>query len=122
MWVLLVVLSACKYQKKMSLKNKSEVWQYFSRTGNGTSACNLCSKSYKTGGGTTNLRNHLVHKHGSRLVSLKSLNKPTEDIEDTNNNNNISESSVISSSSSESSMSKRARCNETIDIDENKVS
>lgn len=44
-------------------KNKSEVWKYFSRKTNGLCICNLCSKTYKTGGGTTNLKNHLTHKH-----------------------------------------------------------
>lgn len=42
---------------------KSDVWNFFKRKGNGICQCNLCGKCYRCGGGTTNLKNHLTHKH-----------------------------------------------------------
>lgn len=44
----------------------SKVWLYFHRPIDGEAKCKLCvNKSYKTGGGTSNLRNHLRNKHPS---------------------------------------------------------
>lgn len=63
-----------------STKNKSEVWNFFSRKGNGMCICNLCSKAYKTGGGKTNLKNHLMHKHTlcfNKALNLSKSNEPS---------------------------------------------
>lgn len=46
-------------------KEKSEVWNFFLRKGNNSASCKICGKQIKTGGGTTNLKNHLIHKHPS---------------------------------------------------------
>lgn len=56
--------------------NKSDVWDYFSKKSNNTAACNLCGKMYKMGGGTTNLKNHLSHKHSTVLQKLRSPGEP----------------------------------------------
>lgn len=53
-------------------KTSSDVWEFFTKKGSGISICNLCGKNYKTGGGTTNLKNHLYHKHPSFRHELKS--------------------------------------------------
>lgn len=65
---------------------KSEVWDYFTKRANNAAVCNLCGKIYKMGGGTTNLKNHLFHKHSSLSAKLQKmcpstsgkLKKPTE--------------------------------------------
>ncbi|GAB6020268.1 hypothetical protein CHUAL_002986 [Chamberlinius hualienensis] len=41
----------------------SIVWKYFSKLNKTEVRCNFCTKRLKTGGGTTNLRQHLNHKH-----------------------------------------------------------
>lgn len=51
-----------------SSQKSSDVWNFFKK-GNNASQCNLCGKMYKTGGGTTNLKNHLKRKHSSRFLS-----------------------------------------------------
>ncbi|KAL1493953.1 hypothetical protein ABEB36_009632 [Hypothenemus hampei] len=48
---------------------KSNVWKFFTVQGNNNCICNLCGRSYKTGGGTTNLKNHLIHKHPTTKLS-----------------------------------------------------
>lgn len=53
--------------------SKSEVWNFFNKKGDGICACSLCGRTYKTGGGTTNLKNHLLHKHASCLQEGKIL-------------------------------------------------
>lgn len=45
---------------------KSDVWDFFTKktdTDKNNATCNLCGQNYKMGGGTTNLKNHLMHKH-----------------------------------------------------------
>lgn len=66
---------------------KSDVWSFFTTQGEGkqTCICNLCGRVYKTGGGTTNLKNHILHKHPSCFAKKSNCN---------NNNNNNTESSV----------------------------
>lgn len=47
----------------------SAVWKDFERMSGGTQAkCKICQKVYKTGGGTSNLRNHLMRKHGRTIA------------------------------------------------------
>lgn len=61
-------------------KTKSDVWGFFTKKDSDSCICNLCGKNYKTGGGTTNLKNHLVHKHP--LCESRNKNKPisTDDL------------------------------------------
>ncbi|XP_063931343.1 zinc finger BED domain-containing protein 4-like [Zophobas morio] len=47
----------------MPKHRKSQVWEFFTRCNNQNCKCNLCGRIYKTGGGTTNLNNHLIRKH-----------------------------------------------------------
>lgn len=62
----------------VATKKKSEIWEFFTKNGSDTCICNLCGKLYKTGGGTTNLKNHLLHKHPSCITRIsKNKNKPT---------------------------------------------
>lgn len=42
---------------------RSSVWRYFTKTEATKASCKLCSKTLKTGGGTSNLKQHLIHKH-----------------------------------------------------------
>ncbi|CAH0562783.1 unnamed protein product [Brassicogethes aeneus] len=42
---------------------KSSVWRYFTKTETTKAKCKLCCKTLKTGGGTSNLKQHLIHKH-----------------------------------------------------------
>lgn len=58
----------------MSSKSKSIVWKYFIRTDNG-GKCKLCQMIVKTGGNTTNLKNHLKRKHETLNQSDKENNK-----------------------------------------------
>ena len=52
---------------------RSEVWKYFSRIGDDTVECDLCSKKYKGGNrGNSNMRIHLQRVHGHKL---KNANK-----------------------------------------------
>lgn len=41
----------------------SDVWRYFDKINKIEAKCKLCLKTLKTGGGTTNLKNHLKMKH-----------------------------------------------------------
>lgn len=58
----------------MSSKSKSIVWKYFIRTDTG-GKCKLCQMIVKTGGNTTNLKNHLKRKHEIFNQSDKENNK-----------------------------------------------
>lgn len=43
--------------------SSSKVWQFYRKIPPYQAECVLCSKIIKTGGGTTNVRNHLKSKH-----------------------------------------------------------
>lgn len=45
------------------VSKRSQVWDFFTKKDDCSASCSLCGQSYKMGGGTTNLRNHLIHKH-----------------------------------------------------------
>uniref|UniRef100_A0A8D9EFA7 Zinc finger BED domain-containing protein 1 n=1 Tax=Cacopsylla melanoneura TaxID=428564 RepID=A0A8D9EFA7_9HEMI len=47
----------------MSRRNKSIVWDYFSKDNDGTVQCTICNAIYKNCGNTSNLRSHLLQKH-----------------------------------------------------------
>lgn len=49
-------------QSKMS-SLKSKYWTYYLKMPARQAQCNLCMQVIKTGGSTTNLRNHLKYKH-----------------------------------------------------------
>lgn len=58
----------------MSSKSKSIVWKYVICTDTG-GKCKLCQMIVKTGGNTTNLKNHLKRKHETLNQSDKENNK-----------------------------------------------
>ena len=51
-----------------SARVKSDVWNFFDKTGHQTVKCKLCNKRYAYHGGTTNLHDHLnrVHSNNTR--------------------------------------------------------
>lgn len=57
----------------MSSKGKSIVWKYFIRTETG-GKCKMCQMEVKSGGNTTNLKNHLKRKNNETLNSLNEEN------------------------------------------------
>lgn len=56
----------------MSFKTKSIVWKYFLRT-EGGGKCKMCQTEVKTGGNTTNLKNHLKRKHEKTLSEINEV-------------------------------------------------
>lgn len=50
---------------------------FFTKTkdNNNCATCNLCGQTYKMGGVTTNLKNHIIHKHSTVLGGMSSLGK-----------------------------------------------
>lgn len=56
----------------MSSKTKSIVWKYFVRTEVG-GKCRMCQIEVKTGGNTTNLKNHLKRKHEKTLNEINEM-------------------------------------------------
>lgn len=57
----------------------SAVWKFFKKKDNqGPVTCNLCNKSYKTCGNTTNLATHLKVKHHYAYLKLLNMQKPTK--------------------------------------------
>lgn len=54
---------------------KSDVWKHFSKTPNNLASCNICKKSVKTSGNTTNLISHMKSKH--RAVYTKYFSNST---------------------------------------------
>lgn len=79
------------------------VWKFFKKKDNNESAsCNLCGKSYKTCGNTTNLATHLKTKHHFaylQMVKMQNSSKTAKSGEETedaaaavdlNNNSNVS--------------------------------
>ncbi|KAG8176986.1 hypothetical protein JTE90_005731 [Oedothorax gibbosus] len=63
-------------------KGASLVWKYFVKGDNNEAQCSLCLKKLKTGGGTTNLRQHLKQKHPN-YAAEEGASK-TDEIEDEN--------------------------------------
>ena len=47
--------------------NKSDVWEFFIKL----ALCKICNKEYAFHGGNSNLRNHLIHAHPSKLPLLQ---------------------------------------------------
>lgn len=64
----------------------SDVWKFFNKNDkvNERVSCNLCSKSYKTSGNTTNLATHLKIKHHFAYLQLKQKTVPVDDVPDNN--------------------------------------
>ena len=59
--------SSCK---SYSRRVKSEVWEFFVKKDTGKSAlCKICNKEYAYHEGISNLRNHLMRSHPSKLYS-----------------------------------------------------
>lgn len=53
-----------------SSKNSSIVWTYFKKVDTKSVSCNLCGKTYKSSGNTTNLASHLRSKHHHAYAQL----------------------------------------------------
>jgi len=53
-----------------SAANSSVVWNYFKKIDFKSVSCNLCGKTYKTSGNTTNLATHLKSKHHHAYAQL----------------------------------------------------
>lgn len=53
-----------------SNKIKSKIWNYFKKIGDKEAICNICNKSLKTSGNTTNLRGHLENVHSQQLEDI----------------------------------------------------
>lgn len=51
-------------------KLKSKIWNYFKKIGDKEAICNICNKSLKTSGNTTNLRGHLENVHSQQLEDI----------------------------------------------------
>lgn len=81
---------------------KSEIWKFFTRKGNGICQCNLCGKNYKTGGGTTNMKNHIKHKHPFSIKSAEQVAVPVPN-NDTDEDYEETEESDLSTETFESS-------------------
>jgi len=62
-------------------KTKNIVWKYLVRTEVG-GKCKMCQTEIKTGGNTTNLKNHLKRKHEKtlRIEEIKKINKMLENL------------------------------------------
>ena len=43
--------------------NKADIWKYFLKVSGDVARCSICRKRLKTGGGTTNMRRHIVTTH-----------------------------------------------------------
>lgn len=57
----------------------SAVWKFFKKKDNQEPVtCNLCNKSYKTCGNTTNLATHLKVKHHFAYLQLLNMQKSTK--------------------------------------------
>ncbi|VEN49326.1 unnamed protein product [Callosobruchus maculatus] len=63
------------YKKKHKVMSTSACWKYFTKCDKSEAQCHLCPKRVKTGGGTSNLRQHLERRHPNR----KSTNSSTDD-------------------------------------------
>lgn len=77
---------------------KSAVWKYFKKNNDNKSAsCQLCNKSIRSSGGTTNLKQHLLRIHPIQFSSNESLPTDEEEKESHENNSDLlsSESSAL---------------------------
>ncbi|CAG5049890.1 unnamed protein product [Parnassius apollo] len=66
----------------------SSVWKFFKKedNNNDSASCNLCGKSYKTCGNTTNLATHLKNRHHFaylQMMKMPSSLKTTKSSEET---------------------------------------
>lgn len=59
---------------------KSAVWEHFEKEPNNCAKCRHCGVKIKTSGNTTNLKNHLEHKH-HKIGSKRPAQKDTEIVE-----------------------------------------
>lgn len=64
----------------LTRKTQSAVWEYFTKCGINEAKCSLCSKTVKTGGGTSNLRQHIRSKHREYYNSTVSICIPGQKI------------------------------------------
>lgn len=56
----------------------SQVWKYFSKSGEGLARCDLCYKQYQHSGNTSNLRKHLKSRHSKDLSAPSATSTPTK--------------------------------------------
>lgn len=52
----------------------SVVWKFFQKINKENVSCNICGKTYKTSGNTTNLAAHLKYKHHHAFMRLHPRN------------------------------------------------
>jgi len=82
--------------KRNNKTRKSIVWKYYVKK-DIFATCNMCTKSIKYAGNTTNLMQHLQRKH---LIYLKSENE-RQIIKNTENNTNDQEIEIIETEENE---------------------
>ena len=63
-------------------RGKSVVWKHFSSISSNEAKCNICGKSVKVSGGTSNLRSHLKKWHNS-VFTADNKTKPDDTTDDT---------------------------------------
>lgn len=58
----------------------SVVWNFFKKIDSQNVSCNVCGKTYKTSGNTTNLSTHLKNKHHHAFLQLKNKNARSSEV------------------------------------------
>ncbi|KAL4126071.1 hypothetical protein QTP88_010302 [Uroleucon formosanum] len=82
----------------------SIVWKHFTKNNNGTATCQLCQKTLKTSGNTSNLNGHLTSKHSSVMVSkAKSTATPRQEFETSDVDDQPVTLSILSTASTSTS-------------------
>ncbi|KAL4120297.1 hypothetical protein QTP88_013015 [Uroleucon formosanum] len=82
----------------------SIVWKHFTKNNNGTATCQLCQKTLKTSGNTSNFNGHLTSKHSSVMVSkAKSTATPRQEFETSDVDDQPVTLSILSTASTSTS-------------------
>lgn len=63
---------------------KSNIWLHFTKVTKEQARCNVCSKTVKTSGNTTNLNSHLKRQHSMLQQQLQLQKGKKTDREETN--------------------------------------
>ena len=60
-----------------SSRGKSDVWNFFEKSGPKVVTCKLCAKEYAYHGGMSNLREHLTRNHPNEFKPEKHKQQPS---------------------------------------------